>query len=92
MNNLLAISGSDFDNSEEPGPHARGANHLEKPPLRQLHVTNRASSLPKRGGHAQLCLKPRGARGIEAATFRRRGFVVSTGHAVFSLVEYSACA
>ena len=43
VNNLLAISESDFDNSGEPGPQAEGVNHLETP-LRQLHVTHRASS------------------------------------------------
>ena len=29
VNNLLAISESDFDNSGEPGPQAEGVNHLE---------------------------------------------------------------
>ena len=72
VNNLLAISIQDFDNSGEPGPQAKGVNHLETP-LRQLHVTHRASSCAKRGGHVQLCSKPRGARGIEPETFRRRG-------------------
>ena len=43
VNNLIAISESDFDNSGEPGPQAKGVNHLETP-LRQLHVTHRASS------------------------------------------------
>ena len=28
VNNLLAISESDFDNSGEPGPQAEGVNHL----------------------------------------------------------------
>ena len=40
-------------------------------PLRQLHATHRASSCAKRGGHVQLCSKPRGARGIEPKTFQR---------------------
>ena len=40
-------------------------------PLRQLHITHRASSCAKRGGHVQLCSKPRGARGIKPETFRR---------------------
>ena len=75
VNNLLAISESDFDNSGEPGPQAEGVNHLETP-LRQLHVTHRASSCAERGGHVQLCSKPRGARGIEPETFRRRGQLV----------------
>ena len=48
-----------------------------KPPLRQLHATHRASSCAKRGGHGQLCSKPRGARGIEPETYRRRGQLVS---------------
>ena len=43
VDNLLAISEPDFDNSGEPGPQAQGVNHLESP-LRQLHVTHRASS------------------------------------------------
>ena len=72
VNNLLAISIQDFDNSGEPGPQAKGVNHLETP-LGQLHITHRASSCAKRGGHVQLCSKPRGARGIEPETFRRRG-------------------
>ena len=76
VNNLLAISISDFDNSGEPGPQAKGVNHLETP-LRQLHVTHRASSCAKRGGHGQLCSKPRGARGIEPETFGRRGQLLS---------------
>ena len=29
VNHLLAISIQDFDNSGEPGPHAKGVNHLE---------------------------------------------------------------
>ena len=40
---LLAISESDFGNSGERGPQAEGVNHLETP-LRQLHITHRASS------------------------------------------------
>ena len=76
VNNLLAISVWDFDNSGEPGPQAKGVNHLETP-LRQLHITHRASSCAKRGGHVQLCSKPRGARGIEPKTFRRRGQLLS---------------
>ena len=42
-------------------------------PVRQLHATHRASSCAKRDGHVQLCSNPRGARGIEPETFRRRG-------------------
>ena len=76
VNNLLAISESDFDNSGEPGPQAEAVNHLETP-LRQLHVTHRASSCAKRGGHVQLCSKPRGTHGIEPETFRRRGQLLS---------------
>ena len=60
---FLAISIQDFDNSGETGPQAKGVNHLETP-LRQVHVTQRASSCAKRGGHVQLCSKPRGARRI----------------------------
>ena len=76
VNNLLAISIQDFDNSGEPGPQAEGVNHLETP-LRQLPVTHRASSCAKRGGHVQLCSKPRGARGIEPETFRGRSQLLS---------------
>ena len=54
VNNLLAISDSDFDNSGEAGSQAEAVNHLETP-LRQLLVTHRASSCDKRGGHVQLC-------------------------------------
>ena len=62
VNSLLAISILDLDNSGEPGPQAKGVNHLETP-LRQLHITHRprASSCAKRGGHVPLCSKPRGA-------------------------------
>ena len=79
--NFLAISEYDFDNSGEPGPQAKGVNHL-KTPLRQLHVTHRASSCATRGSRAmahliffscfflQFSLKSRGARGIEPETFR----------------------
>ena len=67
---------SDFDNSGEPGPQAKGVNHLEVP-LRQLHVTHRTSSCAKQGGHVQLCSKPRSARGIEPETFRTRGQLLS---------------
>ena len=76
MNNFLAISTHDFDNSGEPGPQAKAVNHLETP-LRQLHITHRASSCAKRGGYVQLCSKPRGAHGIEPETFRRRGQLLS---------------
>ena len=75
VNNLPATSESHFDNSGGPGPQAKGVNHLETP-LRQLHVTRRASSCAKQGGHVQLCSKPRGARGIEPETFTRRGQLV----------------
>ena len=74
VNNLLAISIWDFDNSGQPR-QAKGVNHLETP-LRQLHVTHRAFSCARRGGHVQLCLKPSGARGIEPETFRRRGLLL----------------
>ena len=76
VNALPTISESDVDNSGESGPQAKGVNHLETP-LRQLHVTHRASSCAKRGGHVQLCSKPKGAPGIEPETFRRRGQLLS---------------
>ena len=76
VNKLLAISIKDFDNSGELGPQAKGVNHLETP-LRQLHVTHRASSCAKRGGHVRLCSNPWGARGIEPETFRRGGQLLS---------------
>ena len=49
IDDLRAVSDSDCDNSGELGPLAKGVNHLETP-LRQLHVTHRASSDAKRGG------------------------------------------
>ena len=76
VNDLLATSESYFESSGEAGPQAKGVNHLETP-LRQLHVTHRASSCAKRGGHVHLCSKTRGARGIEPETFRRRGQLLS---------------
>ena len=52
-------------------------------PPRELPA-HRASSCAKRGGHVQLCSKPRGARGLGPETFRRRGQLLScpptTGH------------
>ena len=76
---LLAISESDFDNSREPGPQAKGLNHLETP-LRQLRIPHKASSCAKRGGHLQLRSNPRGARGIGPETFRNKGsaFILSS--------------
>ena len=54
--NLLAMSESDFDSSGDPGPQAKGVNHLETP-LRQPHATHRASSCAKRRGCAvMLCV------------------------------------
>ena len=49
----------------------------EPPGKSQLHVPHRASSFSKRGGHVQMCSKPRGARGAEPETFCRRGQLVS---------------
>ena len=74
VNNLLAISIWDFDNSGLPG-QAKGVNHLETP-LIQLHVTHRAFSCANRGGHVQLCLKPSRARRVEPETFRRSGLLL----------------
>ena len=65
-----------FDDSGEPGPQAKGVNHL-KTPLRRLHVAHRVSSCAKRGSHMQLCSKPRRARAIRPTTFRRRGQLLS---------------
>ena len=76
VDDLLAISTWEFDNSGRPEPQSKGVNHLETP-LRQLHITYRASSCAKRGCDAQLCSKPRGARGIEPETLRRRGQLLS---------------
>ena len=58
------------------GTTSQGGKPPGNPP-RQLHITHRASSCAKRGGHVQLCSKPRGARGIEPETFRRRGQLLS---------------
>ena len=81
VNNLLAISRLDFDNSGEPGPQAKGVNHLETP-LRQLHATHRASSCAKRGGHVQLCSKPRGGTRNRARDLPKKGsaFITSSDH------------
>ena len=66
----------DFDNSGDPGPQAKAVNHVETP-LRRLQENHRAPSCAERGGHVQLCSKPRGARGIGPETFRKRGLLVS---------------
>ena len=81
VKNLLAISISDFDNSGEPGPQAKGVNHLETP-LRQLHVTHRASSCAKRGGHVQLHSKPRGGTRNRTRDLPKKGsaFITSSDH------------
>ena len=81
VNNLLAISKLDLDNSGEPGPQAKGVNHLETP-LRQLHATDRASSCAKRGGHVQLCSKPRGGTRNRTRDLRKKGsaFITSSDH------------
>ena len=57
-NNILAMSEQDFDNSGEPGPQAKGVNHVETP-HRQLHAAHRASSCAQQGGHMHWCSKPR---------------------------------
>ena len=68
VNHFLAMSELEFDNSGEPGPHAKEVNDLATP-LRQLHVTYRASSCAKRGGHVQVCSSSKQACGIEPKTF-----------------------
>ena len=81
VNNLLAISKLDFDNSGEPGPQAKGVNHLETP-LRQLHATHRASSCAERGGNVQLCSKPRGGTRNRTRDLPKKGsaFITSSDH------------
>ena len=75
------MSETDFDSSGEPGPQAKGVYHLETP-FRQLHVTHRASSCAKRGGHVQLCSKP--MRGTQNLTrdLEKKGsaFILSSEH------------
>ena len=68
VDNLVAISDADFDDCGQPGPQAKGRNHLETT-LRQLHAAHRASSCAKQGRHVLLCLKPRLARGIKRESF-----------------------
>lgn len=58
-NDLLPGSEQEFDASGAPELKAREVNHPGTPP-RQLHVSPRASSCAKRGGHVNLCLKARG--------------------------------
>ena len=48
-----------------------------EPPGNPPQTTHRASSCAKRRGHVRLCSKPRGARGIEPATFKRMGQLLS---------------
>ena len=81
IHNFLAISKLDFDNSGEPGPQAKGVNHLETA-LRQLHATHRASSCAKRGGHVQLCSKPRGGTRNRTRDLpkKRSAFITSSDH------------
>ena len=63
------------------GPQANRVNRLETP-LIPLHAAHRASSCSERGGHGQLCLKPRGGRGIDPKTFRKKGLdsITSSDH------------
>lgn len=75
----LAISKHDCDDSGDSGPQGNGAHHLDVP-LRRLHATHRVSCCAKRRGHVQLCLKPRGARGIDSKIFGR-GDQLSSCHA-----------
>ena len=55
----LATSEHDVGHSGQPGPEGKRVNYMEAP-LKQVHVTRRASSCAKRGGGMQLCLKPGG--------------------------------
>ena len=74
--NLPDMSEQDFENSGEPGPQAKGVNHL-----RPLIYTHRASSCAKHSGHVQLCFKARGTHGIESETrekMKRSAFMLSS--------------
>ena len=93
VNNLLAMSESDFDNSGEPGPQAEEVNHLETP-LRQLHVTHRAFSSAKRSGHVQLCSKPRGGTRNRSRDPQKKGSAFITPsvlhmHAMYACIHGS---
>ena len=93
IHNFLAISKLDFDNSGEPGPQAKGVNHLETA-LRQLHATHRASSCAKRGGHVQLCSKPRGGTRNRTRDLPKKGsaFITSSHHWTIALCPLIRCA
>ena len=76
VNNLLAISKLDFDNSGEPGPQAKGVNHLE------THSDNctQLTGPPPVLSEVVTCncvRNPGGASGIEPETCRRRGQLLS---------------
>ena len=88
VNDVLAMSEQEFDNSGESGPHmlAKGGKPPANPPQithdyiysckspsQKVHTTHRASCCAKRGGHVQLCSTPRGARRIEPEAFTRMG-------------------
>ena len=81
VNNLVAISMFNFDISGQPGQKAKRVVHLETP-LRQLHVTHRASSCAKRGGRVEFCSKPKGVRGIKTRDLPKKGsaFILSSDH------------
>ena len=51
-------------------------------PLRQPHVTHRASSCAKRGGHVQLCSKPGGGTRNRTRDLPKKGsaFITSSDH------------
>ena len=76
VNNLLAISRLDFDNSGEPGPQAKGVNHLETPSDNCTQLTG-APPVLSEVVTCNCVRNPGGARGIEPETFRRRGQLLS---------------
>ena len=71
MLKFLAISEQDFDYSGEPGPQAKGVNHLETPSDNCTQLTGLPPVLC--GVVTCHCVRNPGARGVEPETLRRRG-------------------
>ena len=86
VNNSLAIFKQDFDSSGEPGPQAKEIKHL-KSPLRQLHVSHRASSCAERGGDVHLCSKPRGCTRNRTQDLPKKGSVVMLSSSVRTCIH-----
>ena len=81
VNNLLAISESDFDNSGEPGPQAEGVNHLETPPQTTAHNSQGLLLCSARWSRA-IVFETQGGTRNRTRDLPRKGsaFILSSDH------------